>query len=103
MRRRANAVLLLAVVALLLAVAGAFAHGGKSHQVLGTVKAIHVTVAMADGKEKVVKLAPATKYEKGGKPAQCADLGVGTRVSIHLTEDDTTAVAVKIGQAAAGR
>jgi len=103
MRRRAHAILLLAVVALLAAAAVAFAHGGKSHRLLGTVKSIHVTVATADGKEKVVKLAPETKYEKGGKPARLADLGVGTRVSIHLTEDDTTAVTVKLGQVSAGR
>jgi hypothetical protein len=101
MRTKAHTVLLLAVVALLAAAAGAFAHGGKSHRLLGTVKAIHVTVTTADGKEQVVKLAPATKYEKAGKPARLADLGVGTRVSIHLTEDDTTAVKVKIGEAQA--
>jgi hypothetical protein len=100
MRKRAHTILLLAIVALLAAAAGAFAHGGKSHSLLGTVKAIHVTVTTADGKDKIVKLTPATKFEKAGRPARLADLGVGTRVSIHLTEDNTTAVAVKIGQAA---
>lgn len=102
MRRRVPCALLVALLAAL-AAAGASAHGGKSHQLLGTVKAVHVVVTTADGHERTVRLTPGTKYEKGGKPVPPAGLAAGTRVSISLTEDDRTALKVKIGQAPAAR
>ena len=78
----------------------AFAHGGKSHQLLGTVKELHenhLVVTATDGHQATVALAKATKYEKDMKPATRAALVVGSRVSIQLTEDNKTAVKVKIG------
>lgn len=82
----------------------AFAHGGKSHQLLGTVKTLHenhLVVTATDGHEATVTLTDATLYEKDKKPATRAALVAGVRVSIQLTEDDKTAVKVKIGAAPA--
>ena len=80
----------------------AVAHGGKSHRLMGTVQALQddrLVVRTADGRETTVALVEATRYEKAGKPARRADLEVGARVSVHLTEDDRTATVVKIGAA----
>lgn len=80
----------------------AFAHGGKSHQLLGTVKSLHenhLVVTATDGHEATVTLTETTRYEKDKKPATRAALVAGVRVSIQLTEDDKTAVKVKIGAA----
>ena len=82
----------------------AFAHGGKSHQLLGTVKELHenhLVVTATDGHQATVALAKTTKYEKDMKPATRAALVVGARVSIQLTEDNKTAVKIKIGAAPA--
>lgn len=98
--RRIFVFLLLATLA-----AGAvFAHGGKSHQLLGTVKSLHenhLVVTATDGHEATVTLTENTQYEKDRKPATRAALVAGARVSIQLTEDDKTAVKVKIGTAPA--
>ncbi len=86
------------------AAGAAFAHGGKSHQLLGTVKQLHenhLMVTATDGHEVMVTLTPKTQYEKDKKPAKRSDLVVGVRVSIQLTEDDKNVVKVKIGTAAA--
>jgi YHS domain-containing protein len=86
------------------AAGAAFAHGGKSHQLLGTVKALHenhLVVTATDGHQATVALAKTTRYEKDMKPATRAALAPGVRVSIQLTEDDKTAVKVKIGAAPA--
>jgi hypothetical protein len=88
------------------AAGAAFAHGGKSHQLLGTVKLLHenhLVVTATDGHEVTVTLTPKTQYEKDKKPAQRSDLAAGVRVSIQLTEDDKNAVKVKIGKAAAAK
>lgn len=82
----------------------AFAHGGKSHKLLGTVKELHenrLVVTATDGHVATVTLAETTTYEKEMKPATRADLAPGVRVSIQLTEDDKTAVKVRIGAAPA--
>ena len=82
----------------------AFAHGGKSHLLLGTVKELHenhLVVTATDGHQATVALAKTTKYEKDMKPAPRAALVAGVRVSIQLTEDNKTAVKVKIGAAPA--
>jgi YHS domain-containing protein len=79
-----------------------FAHGGKSHQLLGTVKELHedhLVVKAADGHESTVHLTKATVYEKDKKPATRAALVAGARVSVQLTEDNKSAVKVKIGTA----
>jgi hypothetical protein len=79
----------------------AFAHGGKSHRLLGTVKMLHenhLVVKATDGHEATVTLTENTKYEKDNKAAKRSDLAAGVRVSVELTEDDKTAVKVKIGK-----
>jgi hypothetical protein len=81
----------------------AFAHGGKSHKLLGTVKMLHenhLVVTTPDGKEKMVELTAATKYEKDKKASARSALTPGVRVSVDLTEDDKKAVKVRIGAAA---
>jgi hypothetical protein len=89
----------------LAAIAGtALAHGGKSHRLLGTVKSLHeghLTLTTAEGKEATVRLTAETRFEKDGKPVDRSALTAGVRVSIRLTEDDTTAVKVKLGAAGA--
>ena len=91
------------VVTLLLFVAfaaTALAHGGKTHRLMGTVKALHedhLTITTTDGKEAAAHLTPETKYEKAGQPADRSALVEGARVSIQLDEDDKTALKIKIG------
>ena len=88
----------------LIATGAAFAHGGKSHHLLGTVKELHgdhLVVKTPDGHEVTVNLAKTTQYEKDKKAATRSALTAGVRVSIQTTEDDKTAVKVKIGTAAA--
>lgn len=85
------------------AAGGAFAHGGKSHHLLGTVKELHadhLMVTATDGHETTVLLTEKTQYEKDKKAATRAALVAGARVSIQLTEDNKTAVKIKIGTAA---
>jgi YHS domain-containing protein len=92
--------ILISLFAAAIATGAAFAHGGKSHQLLGTVKALHqdhLVVTATDGHVVTVKLTKSTQYERDKKAATRAALAVGTRVSIQLTEDDKTAVKVKIG------
>jgi hypothetical protein len=86
------------------ATGAALAHGGKSHHLLGTVRQLHedhLVVQAPDGKDKTVQLTPTTRYEKDKKAATRAALVAGVRVSIQLTEDNKTAVTVKIGAAPA--
>ena len=92
------------ILAVVLTAGALFAHGGKSHKLLGTVKMLHenhLVVTTPDGKEKTVTLTPATKYEKDKKAVTRAALAAGVRVSVDLTEDDKSAVKVKIGAAPA--
>ncbi len=96
--RRALAFLLIATFA----TGVAFAHGGKSHKLLGTVKELHenhMVLTSTDGHEVTVTLTASTQYEKDKKPARRSDLAPGLRVSIQLAEDDKTAVMVKVGTA----
>ena len=82
----------------------AFAHGGKSHKLLGTVKMLHenhLVVQTPDGRETTVTLTGKTQYEKDKKAATRSALTAGVRVSIDLTEDNKSAVKVKVGAAAA--
>lgn len=81
--------------------AAAVAHGGHSHHVLGTVKAInedHLLVTTKDGKEVEVHLTAKTKYEKASKAATKQDLTAGSRVSVELGSDGKIATSVKIGR-----
>ena len=86
------------------ATSAAFAHEGKSHKLLGTVKVLHenhLVVTTPDGREKTVQLTQTTRYEKDKKAVTRAALVAGARVSVNLSEDDKTAVKVTIGTAAA--
>ncbi len=92
-------IVILLIVAVVAATA-AYAHGGHSHQLLGTVKQLnenHLTVTDIHKADHTIELTGDTKLEKGGKPATRDDLKVGTRVSIHLSEDGKVAEQVKIG------
>ena len=89
---------LLAVAALF--TTGAFAHGGKSHHLMGTVEKVQedqLMISTTAGKEATVTLNADTKYEKDGKAADRTALVHGARVSIQLDEDDKTAIKIKIG------
>ncbi len=92
---------LVATLLLFVAVAGAaLAHGGKTHRLMGIVKALHenhLTITTTDGKEAAAHLTAETKYEKAGQPADRSALVEGARVSIQLDEDDKTALKIKIG------
>ena len=93
---------LVIVLAAFLFTGPTFAHGGKSHRLMGTVKEIKadvVLVTATDGHESEVTLNDKTKFELNGKPATKAALTAGIRVSIQLSEDDKTAVIVKIAPA----
>lgn len=97
--RKAFILLLIATFA----AGAAYAHGGKSHRLLGTVKSLQenrLTVTSQDGHVVTVMLTKATRFEKEGKPAKRADLAPGLRVAVQLTEDDKSAVKVRIGNAA---
>lgn len=87
---------------LLLLAAPLFAHEGHQHQqLLGTIERVrecHLVVKTQEG-EKVVFLAPTTKFERGGGAASKQEVKVGTRVSIALEDDGETATTIKIGGA----
>jgi hypothetical protein len=79
---------------------GAFAHGGKSHKLMGTVQHVHdnqLTITTTANQEATVTLTDETKYEKEGKPTDRSALVQGARVSVQLDEGDKIAVKVRIG------
>ena len=61
----------------------------------------HLMVTATDGHEAMVRLTEKTQYEQDKKAATRSALVAGVRVSIQLTEDNKTAVKIKIGTAAA--
>ncbi|HYS52201.1 MAG TPA: hypothetical protein VER58_00385 [Thermoanaerobaculia bacterium] len=78
----------------------AFAHGGKSHNLMGTVTMVgvdHIMVKATDGHEMTMYVTSDTKFSKAGKASSFKDITAGTRVVIHTTEDGKNAVTVKIG------
>ncbi len=78
----------------------AFAHGGKSHNVMGTVTMVgadSIVVKATDGHVMTIHVTPDTKFSKAGKGAGLKNITAGTRVVIHTTEDGKNAVTVKIG------
>ena len=92
--------LFLLLVAFTLSTAAAFAHQGVEHSILGTVKEVsedRMVVTKKDANEVTILLTPETKYSQGKAAAKHSDLAVGSRVSIQVKEDGTTAVSVKIG------
>src|SRR5438105_4168430 len=95
MRRTGLAVTILLAFSMTL-----YAHGGKSHDVLGTITTIdddHVVVKATDGHEVTIHITKDTKFSKGSKSASRNDLKAGTRVVVHTTENGKDAVTVKIG------
>lgn len=91
----------IAVLSLLMISSLGFAHGDEVH-VMGTitkVDASSISVKIADGTVKVVKILPATKFLKNNLPATLQELKVGDRVVIHAKPDGDTlnATEVKIG------
>jgi hypothetical protein len=95
--------ILILLLITMIATGAAFAHGGSSHKLLGTVKLLHenhLVVKAADGHEVTVNLTKTTRYEKDKKAATRSALTPGVRVSIDLTEDNKSAVKVKIGTTA---
>lgn len=94
--------ILIFILVVVLGASVALAHGGKSHRLLGTVKELHedhLVVTTPDGHQATVRLATTTQYEKDKKKVTKSVLTAGTRVSIQLSEDDKTAIAVRIGKA----
>jgi hypothetical protein len=90
------------LVGFLVVAAAARAHNGRSHRLMGTVKALHgdvLTVTDAHQADHAVGLTVETRLTKAGKAATRAELTPGTRVSVHLAENDKVAVEVKIGVA----
>jgi hypothetical protein len=88
-------------LALAIAPAIAFAHGGLEH-VRGTVAKVSdesITVTTTTGKTVEVLLDAQTTYARADKPIQKADLKVGDRVVIHAAEKGTTLTAhtVEVG------
>jgi hypothetical protein len=104
--RRAPWIALALLLPLLFLAAEVRAHGGKSHRLMGTVVSLaeeRLAIATTDGEEAAVRLTPATRFERDGKAVERSAVTAGTRVSITLTEDDTTAVVVKVGAAPKAR
>jgi hypothetical protein len=86
----------------IVAATAAYAHGGHSHQLLGTVKQLsenQLTLTDTQKMDLIIELTAETKLEKAGKPATRDDLKVGARVSVHLSEDGKVAEQIKIGGA----
>ena len=105
MKRTSWIALALLVLAALMA-GEARAHGGKSHRLLGTVVSVvedRLVLDATSGKRVEVRLTAETRYERDGKAVERSALVAGARVSVHLTEDDATAVLVKVGAAPKSR
>ena len=103
---RKTRTLLALLLAVALPIAAAHAHGGKSHRLMGTVVSAsqdRLVIRDSEDAEASVRLTPETRFEREGKAVDRSALTAGTRVSIHLTEDDTTAVLVKVGAAPRSR
>jgi hypothetical protein len=101
--------LLTSILALgLLAPAAAWAHGGHTHNALGTVASIqgtHVAVKTTDGKTVTVMLDAKTTVTRGRTKLDATALKVGERVSVdYMQEKDMLmAKAIKLSTAAAAK
>ncbi|MGE0443762.1 MAG: hypothetical protein AB7P99_00935 [Vicinamibacterales bacterium] len=99
--------LLASVVAVaVLAPAAAWAHGGHTHNALGTVASIqgdHVEVKTTDGKTITVMLDVKTTVTRGRTKLDATALKVGERVSVDYVQEKTMlmAKAIKLSTAAA--
>lgn len=86
--------------------AGAWAHGGHLHKVMGTVSSVQRTqleVKGTDNKTVVLTLDAKTTITRGKAKLDAAALKVGERVSADYTQDKgvNLAKAVKLGTAPA--
>src|SRR6266850_7147145 len=86
----------LAVLALLLLAAAAFAHAGHAHTYMGTVSMLHddgsFMIKTTDGKDVAIATSSATTYAHAdGSAATRADLSGGMRVVVKMTLDGKTA------------
>jgi hypothetical protein len=107
MTRRHLLMSALALAAVLAPVA-ALAHGGHSHNALGTVASIqgnHVAVKTTDGKTVTVMLDAKTTITRGRTKLDAAALKVGERVSVdYMQEKDMLmAKAIKLSTATAAK
>ncbi|HSI06108.1 MAG: DUF5666 domain-containing protein [Myxococcota bacterium] len=67
-------------------------HSGGEH-IMGTASAVSersITIATAQGKDVVLAVDAATKFEKAKKPATIAEVKVGVRVVAHAKRDGET-------------
>ena len=97
-----------AIALALLVPAGALAHTGHVHKVMGTVAVVgpsQLEVKTTDGKTAVVLLNEKTVYEQGTLKADLKALKVGDRVVVEGTQatgaKHVTAQKVRIGATAA--
>ncbi len=104
MKRNRKIHSLIAMAALTLGSAIAFAHDGVEH-VMGTVKTVSatsITVETAKHEMAAITLDPTTTFTSKGAKASMKDLKVGTRVVVDTKDDKSDkphAVAVKWGAA----
>ena len=97
-----------AVALVALIPAAAWAHGGHTHNALGTVVSIngtHLEVKTTDGKTVTVMLDAKTTITRGKTKVDAAALKVGERVSVDYTQDKTMLMAktIKLSTATAAR
>jgi len=94
-----------AILALLIACAGAVAHNGVEH-VMGTVTAVtdkSITVETVKHESVTVLLDPTTTFSDSGKPATLKDVKAGMRVVVNAkdnAQDKLVGVSVKWGAGA---
>ena len=101
--------LLTSILALgLLGPAAAWAHGGHTHNALGTVTSIqgnHVAVKTTDGKTVTVMLDDKTAVTRGRTKLDATALKVGERVSVDYMQEKNMLIAkaIKLSTAAAAK
>lgn len=82
----------------------AFAHAGEEHTYLGTVTKDNADgsfiIKMTNGKDRTVLVSKKTTYiHSDGHKAERAEVVVGKRVSVRVSKDGKTALAVKFSPA----
>ena len=94
-----------AVLLLLLAATGVFAHAGHMHTYMGTVTMLHdggvFMMKTTDGKEVTVKTTDQTSFlHADNHAAKLSDLAVDMRVVVKMNTDGKTAAVVKMSATA---
>ena len=90
--RRIAAVIIATLIATSL-----FAHGGHTHNYLGTVKAVdgwHMILKTEDAKEHEFELTRETRYTRNGDSVSKGALKAGLRVSVYVADDGKTVTRV---------